>query len=460
MLDKNSIKHIHCIGVGGIGVGGIAEYLLKQGYQVSGSDNNDNKITKRLAQLGATIYQGHAAEQLGDADLVVYSSAIRADNPEFLAAKKIGMHLLKRAEMLAELMADSRCIAVSGTHGKTTTTSLISAIFVEAGLDPSFMIGGKINDMQGPAQLGSGDYFIAEADESDASFLFFHPEIAVINNIEADHMGTYDNDFDTLKQTFIDFTQRIIQGGMTILNMDDPVVRNIAKQIDVRQVTYGFQGEVDFKASDYQVTGMQSHFQLLRPEYEPLSITVNLPGKHNVSNALAAIAVAKQADIADEIIAKALASFSGVGRRFHAVGEMPLVTGSATIIDDYGHHPGAISATLEAARAAFPERRIVLVFQPHRYTRTHDLLNEFVQALSQADALFLLEVFAAGEDPIKDATGAALAEKISVYGKIKPEFVAQLDQLPEVLKAKLQDGDVVILQGAGDVGTMPSKLVR
>ena len=458
MLDKNSIKHIHCIGIGGIGVGGIAEFLLKQGYQVTGSDKNDNKVTKRLAQLGATIYTDHLAKQVDGADVVVYSSAIRADNPEFLAAKQAGMHLLQRAEMLAELMADSRCIAISGTHGKTTTTSLLSAIVVEAGLDPSFMIGGKINDMQGPAQLGAGEFFIAEADESDASFLFFHPEIAVINNIEADHMATYDNDFGQLKKTFVDFSKRIIQSGITILNHDDPVVREIATQIATDTITFGFEGEVDFKAADYQADALKSHFTLLH-KGQAVPITVNLPGKHNVSNALAAIAVAKTIGVENAAIQKALAGFSGVGRRFNIVGEMALAKGSATVIDDYGHHPGAVKATLDAAKAAFPGRRVVLAFQPHRYTRTHDLMNEFVQTLSEADHLILLEVFSAGENPIKDATGLALTEKIKVYGKTDPVFVAQLDELPGVLKKELKDGDVIILQGAGDIGTMPGKLI-
>lgn len=461
MLDKNTIHHVHCIGIGGIGVGGIAEFLLKQGFQVSGSDKSENKITKHLEELGAKIYIGHAAEHIDHADVVVYSSAIKLDNPEYVAAKNKRIHLLQRAEMLAELMSDSRNILVSGTHGKTTTTSLVSALLVNADMDPSFMIGGKLNGMQGPAHLGQGEYFVAEADESDASFLSLHPEITIVNNIEPDHMETYHGNFSELTDTFLKFLRKIPVRGLAILGIDDPATRALLPEVQRKYVTFGFSKDADIRATNFYQEGLTSRFTAERVGKPDLSVELNLPGKHNVLNALAMICVGDHLKISDAVIQQTLKTFAGVGRRFHAVGEMTLPkNGKALIIDDYGHHPGAIRVTLEAARLAFPDRRIVLVFQPHRYTRTHDLMQEFAEALSLADTLVLLEVFSAGETFIAGADGKSLCAAVEKIGKIKPVFVSKIDELPATLQTHLRDQDVAILQGAGDIGTLPSKLIQ
>lgn len=458
MLDRKSIKHIHCIGIGGIGVGGIAQFLLKQGFKVSGSDKKTNKVTQKLEQLGATIYQHHHPDNIGDADLVVYSSAVSADNPELLEAKKIGIHLLQRAELLAELMTDSRSIVISGTHGKTTTTSLVAAILVQAKLDPSFMIGGNLNSMQASTELGTGEFFISEADESDASFLFFHPEIAVVNNIEPDHMATYNNDFSLLTKAFKQFLGRIVPGGVAILCADDPIVNKVAENIDVPTLTFGLNAGADIRANNIQAEQMQTVLEVVRPGKALLPIRLNLPGKHNVLNALAAIAVATHLGIEDEVIQAALTGFSGVGRRFNILGEHALATGSVTVVDDYGHHPTAIRRTLETAKEVWPTRRIVLAFQPHRYSRTHDLFQEFSDELKKADQLILLDVFSAGEQVISGATGADLCASIEQEKQI--EFVSDIADLIKVLPRVLRPNDILILQGAGDIGAIGESLVQ
>ncbi len=459
MLNKN-IKKIHCIGVGGIGVSGIAEFLLHKGYEVSGSDKMASKITQRLQSLGITVYLDHAAPHIQDADLVVYSSAVHSDNPELAAAKKAGIPMMQRAEMLAELMRDFKGIAISGTHGKTTTTSLIAAVLQEAGLDPSFMIGGYMNHRLSPMHLGLGDYFVAEADESDASFLSLSPEIAIVNNIEVDHMETYGGDFKQLTETFARFLHKLPKTGLAILGADDSVVMSLIPELHCAHLSFGFSEKADMRAIQFEQKGMQSHFVLRRANSPDVSLTLNLPGKHNVLNALAAIAVAHHIGISDATLRIALLNFSGVGRRFHALGELRLPKGSALIIDDYGHHPGAIAATLEAARLVWPHRRVVLAFQPHRYSRTQDLMQEFATVLSTADALLLLEIYSAGEAKIPGVSGQALASAIEKIGKVKPIFVPQLDQLPEILQSVLHNEDILILQGAGDIGLMAQQLAH
>ncbi|HYF97724.1 MAG TPA: UDP-N-acetylmuramate--L-alanine ligase [Coxiellaceae bacterium] len=457
MLSKE-IRKIHCIGVGGIGVSGIAEFLLNKGYEVSGSDKSDSKITQHLREIGVQVYSNHAAEHVVNADLIVYSSAIHPDNPEIVAAKAAGIPLLQRAEMLAELMRDFKGIAVSGTHGKTTTTSLIAAVLLEANLDPSFMIGGHINNRTSPMYLGQGEYFVAEADESDASFLLLNPEIAVVNNIEVDHMETYGGDFAQLKNSFLRFLERLPKTGFAILGTDDSAVCELIPKLKCAYATFGFNSDAQYRATHFKALGLHSEFVVTRPKRSDLKVVLNIPGRHNVLNALAAIAVADHVGVPDELLLKALAHFSGVGRRFHARGELKLPQGSALIIDDYGHHPGAIAVTLDAARSIWPERRIVLAFQPHRYSRTQDLVNEFAVEISKADLVICLEIYSAGEAPIPGVTGKMLADTVTKLGQLTPIFVPQLDQLPETLQEVLHDQDILILQGAGDIGLMALQL--
>jgi len=455
---NTTIKKIHCIGVGGIGVSGIAEFLLNKGYEVSGSDKSETKITERLKELGISVYLTHAAEHIKEADLVVYSSAIHPGNPELMAAREIGIPVLQRAEMLAELMRDSKGIAVSGTHGKTTTTSLIAAVLLEAGLDPSFMIGGHINNRTSPMYLGQGEYFVAEADESDASFLLLNPEIAIVNNIELDHMETYGGDFKQLTNSFVRFLHRLPKTGFAILGVDDPAVSALIPELECEYASFGFSEGAAYKATQFRTFGLQSEFVVERPHHEALTVRLNIPGKHNVLNALSAIAVADHLGVSDEALLKALAHFSGVGRRFHARGDLMLKNGKALIIDDYGHHPAAIAVTLEAARSIWPDRRIALAFQPHRYSRTQDLMLEFAEAISKADLAFCLEIYSAGEAAIPGISGKVLADKIESLGQLKPIFVPKLDQLPEALQDHLRDNDILILQGAGDIGVMALQL--
>lgn len=458
-LKMGHIEHVHFVGIGGVGMAGIAEVLLGQGYKISGSDLSDNALTKRLHKCGAHIYHSHQAENIQGADVIVRSSAIAWDNVELVAAKDHHIPIVPRAEMLGELMRFHHGIAIAGTHGKTTTTSLVTAILAEAKLDPTFVIGGRLNHSGSTARLGSGEYLVAEADESDASFLYLNPTIAVVTNIDADHMETYQNDFSLLCQTFVDFLHRLPFYGLAVLCIDDSVVREILPLIPRLCKTYGFTEDADFIASDMVYEGTQSRFIVKRPGLTTLTVTLNLPGRHNVLNALAAITVASQLKITDEVILAALAQFGGVGRRFQIYGELTLKQGGkATLLDDYGHHPREVQVTLEAARQCWPGRRIVMVYQPHRYSRTHALFNEFCDILSRVDELMLFDVYSAGEAHIEGADGRSLTEGIRRYGKILPLFLENKGALQPALDAVLRDGDILIMQGAGDIGAMATQL--
>ncbi len=458
---KHKVKRIHFVGIGGSGMSGIAEVLLNLGFQVSGSDLTAGVVTERLVGLGAKFSHGHDAAHVADADAVVVSSAVRSDNPEVIAARARRVPVVPRALMLAELMRLRQGIAVAGTHGKTTTTSLVASILAEGGLDPTFVIGGRLNAAASNARLGAGEFIVVEADESDASFLHLQPVMAVVTNIDADHMETYQHDFAKLKQAFIEFLQNLPFYGSAILCIDDPNVREILPLVSKPVVSYGMHPEAMVRAENV-VDGERMQFLCLREAAAPLEITLNLPGRHNVLNALAAIAVATELGVEDAAIAKALAEFHGVGRRFQRYGE---IAGSAigerfTLVDDYGHHPAEMLATLAAARGAFPGRRIVLAFQPHRYTRTRDLFEDFVQVLSQPDALLLAEVYAAGESPIVAADGRALARAIRVAGRVEPIFIADIADMPAAILKAARDGDVVITMGAGSIGSVPARIAQ
>ena len=456
---KHAVKHIHFVGIGGSGMSGIAEVLLTLGYRVSGSDVASNATTKRLTQLGATIAHGHAADHLADADAVVVSTAVSASNPEVLAARARRVPVVPRAVMLAELMRLKQGIAIAGTHGKTTTTSLVASVLAAGGLDPTFVIGGRLNSAGANARLGTGDYIVVEADESDASFLNLMPVIAVVTNIDNDHMETYGHDFARLKQAFVDFLARLPFYGRAALCIDDRHVREILPFVSKPVLTYGFSAEAQLRAVDARADGMQMRFTVQREQERPLAVTLNLPGLHNVANALAAIAVGTELGVPDAAIQQALADFTGVGRRFARHGELSLPAGGQyTLIDDYGHHPVEMAATLEAARGAFPGRRIVLVFQPHRYTRTRDCFEDFVKVLSTADVVVLAEVYPAGEAPIVAADSRSLARAIRVAGKVEPLFVESVDELAPALMDVARDGDVVIAMGAGSIGQLPARL--
>ena len=460
---KHKVKNIHFVGIGGSGMSGIAEVLCNLGYTVSGSDLADNATTRRLAALGIRVFTGHAAENVCDADAVVVSTAVKADNPEVQAARLRKLPLVPRAQMLAELMRFKQGIAVAGTHGKTTTTSLVASILAEGGLDPTFVIGGRLNAAGANARLGSGDYLVAEADESDASFLFLSPVISIITNIDADHMETYGQDFGRLKQAFVDFVQRLPFYGVAVLCTDDASVREIVPQISKQVVSYGLLPGANVRAENIVAQDGQMRFDCIRVNGSTtrFPVTLNLPGVHNVLNALAAIAVASEVGIADAAIAKALAEFKGVGRRFQRYGEIPLASGgSFTLVDDYGHHPVEMKATLAAARGAFPGRRLLLAFQPHRFSRTRDCFEDFVGVLSSVDALLLGEVYAAGEAPIVAADGRSLARAVRVAGKVEPVFVEDISQMPAAILASARDGDVVMTMGAGSIGAVPAKIGR
>jgi UDP-N-acetylmuramate--alanine ligase len=460
MFEMGHIKHIHFVGIGGVGMGGIAEVLLRQGYTVSGSDLSENSLTQWLRVMGATIYRGHQADNIKHADVIVRSSAVDAENPELVAAREHRIPVVARAEMLGELMRFRYGIAVAGTHGKTTTTSLATSILAEAGLDPTFVIGGRLNSVGSNARLGRGHYLVAEADESDASFLYLKPMISIVTNIDQDHMATYENNFEQLKATFIEFIHRLPFYGLAVLCIDDPIVREILPKLSRPVLTYGMSKDADFKVLNYTQTGMQTHFVVERPKGQaPLSVTLNLPGKHNVLNAMAAIVVATELKVQDRVIAEALQGFAGIDRRFQVYGDIALPQGgSVTLVDDYGHHPREIEATLQAARETWPQRRLVMVYQPHRYTRTRDLFNDFCKVLSNPDKLILLEVYAAGEKMIPGADGKALAAAIKSTGRLSPVFIEQHDALPAVLARELQDGDVLLTQGAGNIGAIAAKL--
>ena len=453
------VRRIHLVGAGGAGMGGIAEVLHNLGYEVSGSDIRENDVTRRLHAKGVKIFRGHDAENVSACDVVVISTAIAADNPEILAAREHRVPVVPRAEMLAELMRFRYGIGVAGTHGKTTTTSLIASVLAEGGLDPTFVIGGQLNSAASHAQLGSGYYLVAEADESDASFLYLQPSMAVVTNIDADHLPTYGGDFERLRQIFIEFLHHLPFYGLAVLCLDDAEVRNILGEVTRPVITYGIESDADVVASEIRQHEMQTHFNVQRLGHDKvLAITLNLPGQHNVLNALAAIAVATELGVPDEAIQKALAGFQGIGRRFQMAGEIETSAGRVLMIDDYAHHPSEVAPTLAAVRAGWPERRLVAVFQPHRYTRTHDLFDDFIQVLSEVDVLVLGEVYAAGETPITGADGRALARGIRARGHIDPVFVEDLATLPDVLSDLLRDGDILLTLGAGDIGAAAAGL--
>jgi UDP-N-acetylmuramate--alanine ligase len=458
---KHKVKNIHFVGIGGSGMSGIAEVLLNLGYTVSGSDLGSNAATKRLAELGAKVTQGHAAENVQNADAIVTSTAVKGDNPEVIAARAKHIPIVPRAVMLAELMRLKQGIAIAGTHGKTTTTSLVASVLAEGGLDPTFVIGGRLNSAGANAKLGAGDFIVAEADESDASFLNLSPCIEVITNIDADHMETYDHSFAKLKQAFVEFTQRLPFYGVAMLCIDDASVREIMPFISKPILTYGFHQDAQVRAVDAQAVDGKMEFTVLQEGYAPLAVQLNQPGMHNVQNACAAIAIARELGVADTATQKALREFNGVGRRFTRYGDVKLPDGgSFTLVDDYGHHPVETAATLAAARGAYPGRRLVLAFQPHRYTRTRDLFEDFVKVLSSADALVLGEVYAAGEQPIVAADGRALAHALRVLGKVEPIFVEDIADMPGTIMNMARDGDVVITMGAGSISGVPGKLAQ
>ncbi|MDP4651380.1 MAG: UDP-N-acetylmuramate--L-alanine ligase [Haliea sp.] len=457
--EMRRIRRIHMIGVGGTGMSGIAEVLVNLGYAVSGSDLRSSSVTARLQQMGIEVFIGHAAEHIRAADVVVSSSAVSADNPEVIAARAARVPVVPRAEMLAELMRYRHGIAVAGTHGKTTTTSLIAAVFAEAGLDPTFVIGGLVNSAGSNAQLGASRFLVAEADESDASFLHLQPVVTVITNIEADHMETYGGDFATLRGTFLEFLHNLPFYGLAVLCVDDPVVAGLLPDLSRAFLTYGFDESADYRVTDVRKNGLTTAFTVLRPgDLPPLPVQLNMPGEHNVLNATAAIAVACDEGLDDASIQRGLAAFAGVGRRFSVMGDLRINAGSALLVDDYGHHPTEVRATLASARQAWPERRVVMVYQPHRYSRTRDLYEDFVAVLSRCDVLLLLEVYPAGEDPIPGADSRSLTRSIRQRGQIEPVFVDSIDEVASVLGGILRDGDVVITQGAGNIGRLAQDL--
>ena len=459
---KHKVKHIHFIGIGGSGMSGIAEVLLNLGYQVSGSDLADNPVTQRLKRLGATVYVGHDKSHSSNANAVVVSSAVNSDNPEIMAARACNIPIVPRAMMLAELMRLRQGIAVAGTHGKTTTTSLTASILAKGGFDPTFVIGGKLNSSGTNAKLGTGEYIVVEADESDASFLYLQPILAVITNIDADHMETYGHDFSKLKQAFVDFVEHLPFYGMVMLCIDDANIRDILPSISKPVTTYGFTEDAQIRAVNVRhQNGKMLFTALCRKNGEPrdLDIILNLPGRHNIQNALAAIAVGLEVGVADAAIISALAEFEGVGRRFQRYGEIPLANGGTfTLIDDYGHHPFEIQATVNAVRGAFPGRRLLLVFQPHRYTRTRNLFEDFVKVLNEVDLLILTEVYAAGETPIVAADGRALMRALRMAEKNAVLFVEQVQDLPQAVLNMAETGDVVVTMGAGSIGGVANML--
>ena len=461
---NHAIKHIHFIGLGGVGMSGIAEVLHNLGYVISGSDLSDSATLQRLAGLGIKTFVGHAAINLADVDAVVTSTAVQADNPEVLAAREKHIPVVPRALMLAELMRFKQGIAIAGTHGKTTTTSLVASVLAEGGLDPTFVIGGRLNSAGANAKLGSGDYIVVEADESDASFLNLLPVMAVVTNIDADHMETYGHNFGNLKKAFVDFLHRMPFYGTAILCTDDPVVREIVPEMSCPITSYGLNEDAQVRAVNVRAVGAQMHFTAQRRngiKLPDLDIVLNLAGQHNVLNALAAIAIALELNVSDAAVQKALAGFTGVGRRFQSYGDLPASGGGQfTVIEDYGHHPVELAATLSAARGAFPGRRLVLAFQPHRYTRTRDCFEDFVKVISShADAVLLAEVYSAGEPPIVAADGRSLARALRVGGKLEPVFVDRIEDMPQAIVDFAQAGDIVMCMGAGSIGQVPAKII-
>ena len=453
------IRKVHFVGIGGAGMSGIADVMNSLGYQVSGSDLANNAITRGLQSEGIKIYQGHDASQVEHVDVVVTSTAINSENPEVLAAREMRIPIVPRAEMLAELMRFSHGIAIAGTHGKTTTTSLVTSILAEGGLDPTYVIGGKLNSSSAHANLGSGKYLVAEADESDASFLYLQPMLAAVTNIDADHLPTYHNDFERLREAFVEFLHHLPFYGLAVVCVDDEEVRNILPKVTRPILRYGIEQEADVCASNIQSSGMQTSFDVMLPERnEPLAITLNMPGNHNVLNALAAIAIAHELGVKDTAIQSALASFEGVSRRMNSYGDIQTSVGTVTLVDDYGHHPTEVAATLQAVRTGWPGKRLVLVFQPHRYTRTRDLFEDFTDVLADVDVLLLSEIYAAGEEVIVGADGRSLCAAIRARGKVNPVFIKDIDEVAESLQAIIQDGDIILTLGAGSIGRVAEDL--
>ncbi|MEW5681088.1 MAG: UDP-N-acetylmuramate--L-alanine ligase [Pseudomonadota bacterium] len=457
-LAMRRVERIHFVGIGGAGMGGIAEVLVNEGYNVSGSDIAPNGVTERLIGLGACVSFGHDAANVAGASVVVVSSAINSANPEVAAARELRIPVVRRAEMLGELMRFRHGIAVAGTHGKTTTTSLLASIFAKAGTDPTFVIGGLLNSAGSNARLGAGRYLIAEADESDASFLHLQPLATVITNIEADHMDTYQGDFEKLKATYLEFCHNLPFYGVAVVCIDDPVLRALIPQIGRTVLTYGFSQDADFVISDFSQSGTQSCFVISDTEGNQREVVLNLPGKHNALNATAAFALARDEGISEQAILAAFTEFEGIGRRFQQYGEFDTGNGKVLLLDDYGHHPTEVAATIAAVRAAWPERRLVMAYQPHRYTRTRDLYEDFAKVLSSVDKLLLLEVYSAGEAPIAGADSRSLCRSIRARGTLDPIYVAGPDELAPSLADVLADGDVVLTQGAGNIGALVKKL--
>ena len=457
--EMRRIGQIHFIGIGGAGMCGIAEVLLNQGYAISGSDAKASGVTQRLEKLGVSIGIGHHSDNLAGADVVVCSTAIPQDNPELLYAREHRIPVVPRAEMLAELMRYRHGIAVAGTHGKTTTTSLLASVLGEAQLDPTFIIGGVLNSAGANAGLGESRYLVAEADESDASFLHLQPMVAIVTNIDADHMSTYGGDFSKLENTFVEFLHNLPFYGLAVLCIDDPVVERLLDQVSRPLVTYGFSDNADYRISDLVMSKMQSSFTVQRPDGLPdLSLTLNIPGRHNVLNATAAVAVATDEKVDDAGICAGLQKFQGVGRRFEVYGEYPVGDGTVLLVDDYGHHPTEVAATVAAVREGWPERRLLMLYQPHRFSRTRDLYEDFVEVLSTVDQLLLLEVYSAGEDVITGADSKSLCRSIRQRGAVEPVYVTGIEQAPEVLSRVARAGDIILTQGAGDVGTLAKTL--
>lgn len=457
--EMRRIRRIHFVGIGGVGMCGIAEVLLNQGYEISGSDIKLSPVTERLASQGAQIFIGHQESNVQGAHVVVVSTAVTEENPELVAARAQRIPVVQRAQMLAELMRYRHGIAVAGTHGKTTTTSLVASIMAAGGLDPTFVIGGKLTSAGTNAKLGASTYLVAEADESDASFLHLQPLTSIVTNIDADHMSTYEGDFGRLKKTFVEFIHNLPFYGLAIVCIDDPVVAEILPQVSRPLMTYGFDDNADIHAFNLHQDGMITSFTVRRKGHEDLDIALNMPGKHNAQNALAAIAVATDLDVADEHIVAGLNHFSGVGRRFQVLGDYPAESGSATLVDDYGHHPREVAATIDAIRAGWPNRRLVMVYQPHRYSRTRDLYEDFVDVLSRVDVLILLDIYPAGEETITGADGRSLCRSIRSRGQVDPVFVERGAAIAPVLGGILKDGDLLLTQGAGDIGQISRALL-
>ncbi|MBD2814135.1 UDP-N-acetylmuramate--L-alanine ligase [Xenorhabdus sp. Flor] len=463
--EMRKVRHIHFVGIGGAGMGGIAEVLANEGYQISGSDLAPNPVTQQLIALGATIYFNHRAENVRNASVVVASTAIPADNPEIIAAREARIPVIRRAEMLAELMRYRHGIAIAGTHGKTTTTAMIAGIYAQAGLDPTFVNGGLVKAVGTHARLGTSRYLIAEADESDASFLHLQPMMAVVTNIEPDHMDTYQGDFENLKQTFVNFLHNLPFYGRAVMCVDDPVVKELIPRIGRYVTTYGFSKEADVRITHYEQKGAQGFFTISREDSPELHVVLNAPGRHNALNATAAVAVATEEGIDDAAILASLAEFQGTGRRFDFLGEFSLRNingkeGGVMLVDDYGHHPTEVDATIKAARTGWPDKRIVMVFQPHRYTRTRDLYDDFANVLNQVDVLLMLDVYSAGETPIPGADSRSLCRTIRSRGKLDPIFVSEPEQISVMLSQIMENNDLVLVQGAGNIGKIARNLAE